>query len=136
MALRLEPKAAVGPIDRCDSALLHPRQRRARGVSLRVLDALAHRERLAERALRMLTLAERFKSETPRVGSIGLAPGVLAVGGGGEVEGLTGGGERLASVGPSEVDRRPGNEQFDLPQPVAAEARLAHAVVGLGTRAL
>ena len=101
-----------------------------------MLDALAHRERLAERALRMLALAERFERQTPGVGGVGLAPGVSAFGRGGEVERLTRGGERPASVGPGEVDRRQRDEQFDLPQPVAAQPRLAQAVVGLGPRAV
>ena len=47
--------------------LREPRQRRARGIGLWVLDALAHRKRLAERAPRVLAVAERFECQTTGV---------------------------------------------------------------------
>ena len=59
------------------NTLRKPRQRRARGVGLRMLDALAHGERLPERALRMLALAERFERRAPGVRGDGLAPGIF-----------------------------------------------------------
>jgi hypothetical protein len=54
-----------------------------------MLDALTHRECLAERALCVLALAERLERQPPGVSRVGLTPGVSALGRRGEVERLT-----------------------------------------------